>query len=80
MNKPEPASHPKTRAVMLRVPPDLFEFLHEDAYEEMRSLNAQIVQILKHHRCAKERTPLTENEAAAYGDSQGSRPTRKPNA
>lgn len=43
----------------LRLPADLYEWLKDDAANNRRSLNAQVVEILDSHRRQTEKQPLT---------------------
>jgi hypothetical protein len=40
-------------SLTLRIPPTLMDFIKQDASEEFRSLNSQILWILDQHRKAK---------------------------
>jgi hypothetical protein len=65
----------KKKAILLRIPPDLWDDLNRWARDELRSLNAQIEYVLRNavrRRSGKLQTeaPLDDSPPAVSGDPQ----------
>ncbi|MBN2446971.1 MAG: hypothetical protein JXO22_09610, partial [Phycisphaerae bacterium] len=59
----------KKKAVLLRIPPDLWEQLNGWAEQELRSLNAQIEYVLRN--AVRKRTGQRDKEAQGGAEGRG---------